>query len=305
MRIEKTEIKELQEVDRIDLGKITKDLSHVRSDVLQLAVAAFKRNLTTAQTLVALPYLLLSYALGYGAGVTSGVFTDLVSEEERGKIMRRLGVPPQDQLDQTILTMLESLVHNRPFFQSSVRSLLLSTISVSWTTFETLAADSWEAILNAWPIPLGQRSFSNLPPGPWDDLSRKHISVGLLARHGFDLRNRVGTVLKSRFDFTNSSGIRLAFRASFGEAEDLKMALENPNLSRLEASRHVIVHRGGIVDEEFRNRTGTSAPVGAPFPFEGDTVARYLLAAAECGTKLLSACDNWLTHNPPSPDVST
>ena len=95
----------------------------------------------------------------------------------------------------------------------ALRSLKCATIATAWTAVECLAGDAWEAALNSHPNRFCQRTANHLPQdrSESDGLTRKSISVGLLARHAFDLSATMGTVLAGKFDFTGVSGIETAY----------------------------------------------------------------------------------------------
>lgn len=106
---------------------------------------------------------------------------------------------------------------------SAVRALLLSATSASWTAFECVAKDSWTAALNVRPRKLGQKTIQEIGSDILNDgLSARSISVGLLAKHGFDLRNSLGTLLNEKFDFTSLKGMRKAFISAFEEREKIE-----------------------------------------------------------------------------------
>jgi len=69
--------------------------------------------------------------------------------------------------------------------------------------FESAAKDIWTVALNSSPIGLGHAALVKLPiEKESDGLSAKQISVGLLAKHSFDLRGKLGSLLAEKFDFT-------------------------------------------------------------------------------------------------------
>jgi hypothetical protein len=118
--------------------------------------------------------------------------------------------------------------------------------------------------------------------------------VGLAARHGFDLRHCLGTVLKSKFDFTSVSGIQKAYKVFVPNDEFIERLLADPELGELEATRHVIVHRAGKVDEEYRRRTKSKLPVGTVASFSREQSAWFCHKSAYAGAGLLSFVNDWL-----------
>jgi len=179
------------------------------------------------------------------------------------------------------------------------RALLFAAVALAWASFECAAKDAWIAALNSRPLQLAQSAFGSLPEGASaEGISGRQIGVGLLARYGFDLRDKLGTLLAPKFDFTSVSGIRGAYSAAFGKQADHEIALTDPPLGLLEATRHLIVHRAGLVDEEYHRRTGDATPIGQVLQLNGFVVSNLANVGVSAGCKLLHAVDRWLTSHP-------
>ncbi len=114
-----------------------------------------------------------------------------------------------DHLWETAQRHLVHLSHDKKV-ASALRSIEVARVVLGWTAFECLAADSWETALNESALRLGQRALSAIPDDASveDGLTRKHVAVGLLAKYGFDLRKKLGTILRQKFDFSSLAGIR-------------------------------------------------------------------------------------------------
>jgi hypothetical protein len=106
-------------------------------------------------------------------------------------------------------------------------------------------------------------------------------------QYDFDLRHCLGSLLKSRFDFTSVAGIRKAYQV-FGEDSFLNETLESSTIQELEITRHLIVHRGGVVDEDYRRRSKTDAEVGQPLGLSEEMVAKFSGAVRVAGFRLLA-----------------
>lgn len=70
-------------------------------------------------------------------------------------------------------------------FDGTIELLMSLQVVAAWTVFETLFGDLWEAALNAHP-----NKLSDLK-GAGRQISTKHIQ-----RHGYDLSDKMGTLLK-------------------------------------------------------------------------------------------------------------
>ena len=190
--------------------------------------------------------------------------------------------------DEILLKLLEDETARRSF-----RYLVYAFVVNTWTAFECLAKDLWIAALNARPRQLAQPAFKHIGEGDesGSGLSSRCIPVGLAARHDFVLSSCLGTILSKRFDFTSVSGIRVAYRAAFEPAERLQEILGSRELAFLEGARHLVVHRAGVVDDEFNRRTGLEKTVGEPIEFEKDEIQRLANTTVVAGTKLLELVD--------------
>ncbi len=181
----------------------------------------------------------------------------------------------------------------------AVRVLLYALTSSAWAVFECAAKDSWIAALNCRPLQLAQPTLMELPKEPTvAGITGKQIEVGLLARYGFDLRDKLGTLLAPKFDFTSVSGMQFAFAAAFQGVPDIEQLLTDPKLSILEATRHLIVHRAGVIDEEYRRRTKELAATGQQLLISDVRATELANSAVSGGCKLLRAVDAWLIANP-------
>ena len=106
-------------------------------------------------------------------------------------------------------------------------------------------------------------------------------------------------LLAPKFDFTSVSGIGTAYEAAFCRSPELSELLAVPELSHLEATRHLVVHRAGLVDEEYIRRTRESVLVGTQLLLTGARVSELSNAAVAAGVRLLQFIDGWLIQNPP------
>jgi len=181
-------------------------------------------------------------------------------------------------------------------------ALANSVISSLWTAIECLTKDLWVAVLNSRPSPLLQPILASLSSEEGSlGISRRSVSVGLLVKHGFDLRRHLGTVLSPKFDFTSVSGIRVAFMAAFRDDPKIEKILKPEALQALEAARHAVVHRGGRIDAEYLRRTGKDSAIGERLSMPANELTEYARAARDVGAALLQFVDDWLRAVGPPP----
>ena len=93
----------------------------------------------------------------------------------------------------------------------------------------------------------------------------------------------------SRIDISEEVIQQKSYRVLFG---DTLPPFESADLKELEATRHLIVHRSGIVDEKFAQRSRQAVIVGQAVDLSGEIVFNYGTAVIGEGVTLLTHVDN-------------
>ena len=184
------------------------------------------------------------------------------------------------------------------FHNDALQAVLQNQIVFAWTAFEVLAADLWIEALNFEPkialelITTAQNQGSGLVN---KDVGKTY-SVDTFAKFGFDLSRNMGTILSQRYgNFLRLTNIERAYG-------DAAMALPMDGkagtcLRLLEHLRNVIVHRGGVVDAEYKRKI-SSMPInllqGVPTHFtcaEGDVLELSCGSVAEITFIAIKFCN--------------
>jgi hypothetical protein len=197
---------------------------------------------------------------------------------------------------------------------TGLEAVVSSSILGCWTAFETMAADLWEAALNTHPHGLaelkGKRKRMFVGSGDADDDDTatapgesRSVSLALIHRHDFEIRNRMGSILRATQRFDHLAGMReaygLAFHKNFAA---IQVALQNEALDGLNAVRNLIVHRNGVVDSTYEKRAKhlkiPKAAVGESIALDAKALVYDLLAPLlVCSLDLLTAADDWVASN--------
>lgn len=182
-------------------------------------------------------------------------------------------------------------------------SCLIST----WTTFETTAGDLWEAALNAHPRGLSELKGTKKPKSSGrdeleGDRKGKEIALDWLHRYQFDLRDRMGTVLRSRHRFDRLSGLRLAYLQAFEkDSARLEEILNRDAIDALNSVRNLLVHKAGIADSEYERRSSSwaipKAAIGERISLDGDIVYGLIEPVSMATLELLAEVDRWIATN--------
>jgi hypothetical protein len=177
----------------------------------------------------------------------------------------------------------------------SIEAILGGYIVQAWTTFEVLAADLWEVALNEHP-----ETLANIDSTKETGQDGKQIRLWKLREHGYDLRGKMGTLLREKFNFDSLQGIREAYAASFSiDNKKIEDALADKSADALNIMRQIIVHRAGVADQEYVNKASTvplapPTPVGSKIPLDGSTLMKIFSVAGPQATALITAVDDWI-----------
>jgi len=81
--------------------------------------------------------------------------------------------------------------------------------------------------------------------------------------------------------------MRAVFSALFPSANDLREALGHKSLWILNQRRHLIVHKRGVVDQEYLDKTGVDLQVGQQLRVTTSDLEQHLDVVVIVGCKLL------------------
>ncbi len=190
---------------------------------------------------------------------------------------------PDDVLDRL------NALQNEPESLAAARELTRQGVVLVWSAVEVLARDCFIYLLNRHPA-LAERLLS-------EQANRKRFSVEridwqTLASYGYDLSQNLGAFLISKADLTNVPAIRDAYGALFPAASDLGKKLGDRRLWALCQKRNLIVHRRGIVDQQYLTSTGDTLPIGGDLWVSPHEVEDLLDAALQIGTELIKEVAN-------------
>jgi hypothetical protein len=257
-----------------------------------------------------LPYF---FSHGRSLGMTAGHPLALVHLTMHGNIMRTNSLALMPFILKTTDGQLQfDKKPDHDMFDAMMRGMsllplafetLFSALSINaWTTFEATATDLWIAAVNARPTKLGGNVAGSKDRGPAGIEPGKSVPFDQLMRRGFDISKHVGDILADRFTFTNFSELKRAYDAAFGKGSSISNIVNDPKLHLASQIRHVLVHRGGIVDDDFLRKTSgrqeiASARIGQTIPLDGKLVAMLVDDTARLSVKLFEEVFYWLRDN--------
>jgi hypothetical protein len=215
------------------------------------------------------------------------------------------------------------VMENSPIRQG-FEAILSACVTGAWTAFETMCGDLWEVALNIQPRKLaglkGQpKRFLPSDERKGDGKSRDDdleipdttkIRLSLIGRYGYNLEEKMGTLLRTIQRFDSLTGIRVAYGSAFATNNDaIGAALTDKSLDSLAALRNILVHKSGVVDETYEKRSKylpflPKAPIGMEIALDGEIVSALLVQTILKSGDLLTAVDNWITTSLASKDGS-
>lgn len=262
--------------------------------------SVFESNLLNA-LLTASSFLVFARQMAYGAGchgmlgvllgthVVVGAPLEENVRRARELLNERLAGPEwRDKLaasaERLAMVFLGDFVADEMRREVSARILNQCAI-LAWSALEVLASDLFVRLLNAKPCLAGVLFREERTR----QLFRAKDLGDALEEHGYDLSGRMGQVLLQQSRLDTLGKIKDVYGVLFGDSAALMTALGQPELWRFYKVRNVIVHRGGVVDEQFLRDAGAGLAVGDKFWVGPNEFESFLILAAGVGAELLNA----------------
>jgi hypothetical protein len=173
----------------------------------------------------------------------------------------------------------------------AARTLLEQSLVLTWGALEALSSDLFITVLNAAP-----RLTTNLLK---DEKSKKRFQtrdfLRIIEEHGFDLSSKMGEVLTTLGRMDDLETIKTVFEALLPEDRRVREALGNGELRILYQRRNLIVHRGGIIDRHFLERTGEQLQLGTKLIVTSGDLSKCLEMVRDVGLEITLGMANLLT----------
>ena len=167
-------------------------------------------------------------------------------------------------------------------FLISSKELINQAVLLTWSTLEILMRDLFVYTMNENPL-LTKALFedNNLK----SKFGIKSISTEKLIEYGFDLNDKMGTILIENFDFSNLDLIKAIIACVFENAT-LNSKLKENDIWYLYNRRNLIIHRGGIVDKKYLTKTGDSLLIGDKLFVKPSELKTYISKVIEIGLEV-------------------
>jgi hypothetical protein len=182
---------------------------------------------------------------------------------------------------------------------SAAHELLRQSAVLCWGALEVLAREVFVVYINANPTTARKVLDHPSTRGRFD---LKAISIEVLEVHGFNVSTRMGDVLLQHQDLTELGAIKDVYQVLFPNARSLHAVLGERALWILNQRRHLIVHKRGIVDARYLERTGEKAEPGSVLNILPSELKEYLRLVRDAGIEILSATNPENTSLTPKSD---
>ncbi|MFZ2406528.1 MAG: hypothetical protein WAW41_15450 [Methylobacter sp.] len=142
---------------------------------------------------------------------------------------------------------------------AAARELTRQGIVLTWSAIEVLARDAFVYLLDSKPAYAG---LLLADPANRKRFSTERVEWQTLATYDYDLSSSLGSYLISKADLKSVLAIRSTYGALFPTASELQKLLNNRHLWNLSHKRNLIVHKRGIVDQQYLDATGDKLAIG-------------------------------------------
>jgi len=275
--------------------------------------ANFRDNLKLVESMVFLPHLLLALEehkrslvpYEIQAAIKSRLqkmeFSEARKEVFESDVLPEINSKIYESIDRAEKTFSAMLQDNSGGLRGTYETLLFSAAVWIWCIFEILTKELWEVSLNYAGSYLSKNVLSKLSNlerrGKIDLLRGRYISLDYLAKHGYNISNKLGTALSSKFDFTSPNGINEAYSATFPKSANIRDALQNKGIIALEATRNVVVHNAGVVDEDYCNKMNVNkSQIGERLQLDTRKLYDYANSSIDAVLRLMTAASSILLY---------
>ena len=161
---------------------------------------------------------------------------------------------------------------------------------ICWGAFEIFANDTLRVLLNARPKIITVFAESK----PYRDVLSARMLIEALEAKDFNLSSAMGDIFCDVVKLDLLEKIRDAVHISLGDPS-VDIMLKDDRLWKISQQRHLIVHRRGLIDARYLERTSDRATVGEPLILNGDYIETSLTVVRDVGCGLCNSAHTKLS----------
>lgn len=299
--------------DHLNTDALSTGLKKVKIKRVKQLGINFRDNLDLVENMVALPHALLSLEHCHRAVVPHEIvaavkarlqkkdFSEARKEVFESQVLPKAQAIVNQAVDSAENALLNLIQDDWGGLRSTYEALLFSASVWMWCSFEVLMRELWELALNYGGTYASKNVVSKLPRlehrGSIELLRGRYISLDYLAKHGYNISEKLGSALSSKFDFTSVNGIKEAYLCAFPKSANIRDALEDKGIIRLEATRNVVVHNAGVIDEDFCKKVNASkSQIGKRLQLNTHKLFDYGNSTIDAGLNVIKAVSAILSY---------
>lgn len=169
---------------------------------------------------------------------------------------------------------LEVCLENNNELQAASKELLKQGIVLLWSSLEVLVRDFAIREINKCPEIIR-------------DVDVKSVPLETLARYHYDVKDRLGEIFAEQRDWSNYSVICEVLKRICPKKVELHKKMKAEDLYGLSKKRHLIVHRRGIIDRQYKEETREKGNIGDALDITPAQLKQGLNMIKEIGVELL------------------
>lgn len=183
-------------------------------------------------------------------------------------------------------------MHDTQLLSVAFQTLLRQSTAMTWAAFETFTLDLLTSLFAAdlkflraiTAVQTNKDPWSNTPTRllTWieDELKAKRVPT---AAEGIDSYPDILSI--------NIRALRHLFGIVFAGDPHLLASIGSPLLSKLSAQRHLLMHRAGVVNQEYLDKSGERMAIGTDLVVTPADLVQSFQAVAHAGAALAKAAD--------------
>jgi len=299
--------------DALETDALSTGLKKIKIKGIKQLGINFRDNLKLVESMVALPHALLSLehyqrslvpheiVAAVKSRIQKREFSETRKEVFESDVLPKVQAMTNEAVDSAEKAFLGLLQDDWGGLRSTYEALLFSGSVWMWCSFEILTRELWELALNYGGSYASKNVVSKLPElehgGGIDLLRGRYISLDYLAKHGYNISNKLGSALSCKFDFTSANGIKEAYLCAFPKSTNIRNALEDKGIIGLEATRNVVVHNAGVVDEAFCDKVNASkSEIGKRLQLNTNKLFEYGNSSIDVGLRVMTAVSSIVSY---------
>jgi len=192
------------------------------------------------------------------------------------------------RFEEQTLESLDTLLEHKDF-STAAKEILRQGVVLVWGSLEVLSEDLFVTLLNVNPKLATQLLKEERTKRLFD---LKRLDFELLEKFEFDISRKLGNIFLSRQRIDTIPKIKTVFGALFPENTSLRNALREKQLFMLNQRRHLIVHRRGIVDEQYLMNTKDDLALESELIITPFDLELYLPSVCHVGVEMLKAASS-------------